>query len=162
MSDKEADFFDFLFNKGQPLKPKNEEDVFKPEPVWQYHEFKTVEGNVEAPKKWKTKSRNDRFPQDGGRPVKASVPGYSKIPWSSKTLSLIGIDRTGKVRYAKTWDEKRDMAFDNWDTILVCWPGTYSQDIFVIDDLEAFRKALGFKRMGESVKVDEAGNEWVA
>lgn len=110
----------------------------------------------------KLKSRKDRFPKDGGRPIKASVPGYDKIPWSSGKLTLIAQNSfDGQIRYAKTLDEKKELAWANVDWILVCWPGVYSQDIFLVDDLTEFRKALGFKKKSEAVVVDENGDEWL-
>lgn len=112
--------------------------------------------------KWKTKARKDRFPKDGGKPIKASVPGYDKIDWHKSTLTLIGLNPGGVVRYAKTTAEKKAMAFDNFKTILVCWPGVYSQDIFIVDDLNALRRALGFKKLSEDLLVDEDGEEWVS
>lgn len=121
--------------------------------------------NLETKKKKnKVKARKDRFPRDGGKPVKASVPGYSKIPWSKGTLTLIAQTPDGKIQYAKTMEEKKNLAWSNVDWILVCWPGQYSQDIFLIDDMKEFRRALGFKPVAETVKpvvTDEEGNEWI-
>lgn len=105
--------------------------------------------------------RTDRFPRDGGRPIKASVPGYSKIPWTSSTLTLIAQSPDGQIHYAKTVEEKNNLAWGNFKWILVCWPGKYSQDIFLIDDMKEFRKALGFRPRSESIVVDEEGNEWI-
>lgn len=114
--------------------------------------------------KKKVKSRKDRFPKDGGRPIKASVPGYSKIPWSKGTLTLIAQSPDGQLHYAKTMEEKKNLAWGNFNWIVVCWPGQYTQDIFLIDDLNEFRRALGFKPVAETVKpivTDEDGNEWI-
>lgn len=124
-------------------------------------DYKVTGYNSVHGSKWKTKSRKDRFPRDGGKPIKASVPGYDKIPWSNARLTLIGLNPDGYVAYAKTWAEKKEFAFSSFKTILVCWPGQYSQDIFVIDDMKAFRKALGFSKKSEAVLVDEDGEEWI-
>jgi hypothetical protein len=115
----------------------------------------------ESKKTKKIKARKDRFPKNGGRPIKASVPGYSKIPWSKSTLTLIMKTPDGQIHYAKTLEEKKNFAWSNFDWILVCWPGQYSQDIFLIDDVKEFRKALGFKPREESVVIDEDGQEWI-
>lgn len=109
----------------------------------------------------KVKARKDRFPKDGGRPIKASIPGYDKIPWSKGTLTLIAQSADGQLHYAKTMTEKKQFAWSNFNWIAVCWPGQYTQDIFLIDDMKAFRKALGFKPRSEAVVTDEEGNEWI-
>lgn len=110
----------------------------------------------------KPKARTDRFPKDGGKPVKASVPGYNKIPWTQGTLTLVAQSPDGQLHYAKTMDEKKQFAWSNFNWILVCWPGQYTQDIFLIDNIEAFRIALGFKKREEpTILVDENGEEWV-
>lgn len=112
--------------------------------------------------KKKLKSRTDRFPKDGGKPIKASVPGYTKIPWTKGTLTLVAQSPDGQIHYAKTMAEKRAVAWGNFKWILVCWPGQYTQDIFLIDDMKAFRLALGFKPKTEpEVVTDEDGNEWL-
>lgn len=124
-----------------------------------------METEIQEPEKKvkkKVKTRKDRFPKDGGKPIKASVPGYSKIPWSKGTLTLVAQSPDGQIHYAKTMEEKRQFAWGNFKWILVCWPGQYSQDIFLIDDMTEFRKALGFKLKTEpEVVTDEEGNEWL-
>lgn len=129
-------------------------------------ECTNVENHIEVvinskKSKKKVKARTDRFPKDGGRPIKASVPGYSKIPWTMGTLTLIAQSPDGQLHYAKTLEEKKQLAWGNFKWILVCWPGKYSQDIFLIDDMTAFRKALGFKKKSEAVVLDEQGEEWI-
>lgn len=126
----------------------------------------TLEEEVKEEKKTKkkVKARKDRFPKDGGRPIKASVPGYSKIPWSQGTLTLIAQSPDGQLHYAKTMEEKKQLAWGNFKWIVVCWPGKYTQDIFLIDDMTEFRKALGFKLVTDTVSpvvTDEEGNEWI-
>lgn len=122
-----------------------------------------VEAVINSTKKAKkkVKARTDRFPKDGGRPIKASVPGYAKIPWTMGTLTLIAQSPDGQLHYAKTIEEKKQLAWGNFKWIIVCWPGKYSQDIFLIDDMTAFRKALGFKKKSEAVVLDEEGEEWI-
>lgn len=105
-------------------------------------------------------TRDCVFPRVGGYPVVASTPGYSKIPWAKGTLTLIAQSPDGQLHYAKTLEEKKEFAFSNFIWILVCWPGVYSQDIFIVDDMKAFRKALGFKKKSTTVLVDEDGEEW--
>lgn len=102
-------------------------------------------------------TRSTAFPKDGGDPIAASVPGYSKIPFTSNTVTLIGLE--DEVIYAKTLEEKQDMAF-NYTHILICWPGVYTQDIFYIDDLDALKKALGFTLKTQKTRKDLKDNEW--
>lgn len=103
-------------------------------------------------------TRSTAFPKNGGNPIAASVPGYSRIPFKNSTTTLIGVDDV--VIYAKTLDEKRDLAFTHTH-ILVCWPGMYSQDVFYVDDVNALKKALGFVPKKEKTRRDHKGNEWV-
>lgn len=124
-------------------------------------ETSLLETEDKKKKEKKIKSREDRFPRDGGRPIKASVPGYSTIPWTKTTLTLIAQSPDGQIHYAKTMDEKKEFAWSNFNWVLVCWPGRYSQDIFLIDDMKEFRKALGYQLRDESIRTDEEGNEWI-
>lgn len=103
-------------------------------------------------------TRSTAFPKNGGNPIAASVPGYSRIPFKNLTTTLIGID--GELIYAKTLDEKRDLACTHAH-ILVCWPGIYAQDIFYVDDVDALKKALGLAPKKEKTRKDRKGVDWV-
>lgn len=103
-------------------------------------------------------TRSTAFPKDGGSPLAASAPGYSRIPFKNSTTTLIGID--GELIYAKTLDEKRDLACTHAH-ILVCWPGIYAQDIFYVDDVDALKKALGLAPKKEKTRKDRKGVDWV-
>lgn len=141
------------------LTTRQKENMESESFVDEVREFEATEKKVK--KKKKVKARNDRFPKDGGRPVNASVPGYMKIPWSQTTLSLIAQSSNGQLHYAKTMEEKKAFAWREFNWILVCWPGKYTQDIFLIDDMSAFRYALGFRKKSEAVVTDEKGEEWI-
>jgi hypothetical protein len=57
---------------------------------------------------------------------------------------LIRVDASGVVQQAKTESEKRSLlaSATTRDLVLVAWPGQWSQDIYVVDDLRAARAAL--------------------
>lgn len=114
--------------------------------------------------------RNVRFPIDGGVPIAASVPGYDKIPFNDTKVTLIGVGGGGgvngktyeaQVTYAKSIQEKRELAFSDADYLLIAWPGKYSQDIFIVDDFDALRRALGFVLKSEATWRDEQGKKWL-
>jgi hypothetical protein len=50
----------------------------------------------------------------------------------------------GFVEQAKTDSEKRSLleSATSKDLVLVAWPGQWSQDIYVVDDLRAARAAV--------------------
>lgn len=67
----------------------------------------------------------------------------SPIPWTSKTVTLLAIFN-GVLRQATSVEQKRTLLADatGKDLVLVAWPGKTRQDIFVVDDLAAARKAV--------------------
>lgn len=72
------------------------------------------------------------------------------FPWLLKLVTLVEVARDGSVQQAKTEGEKRALlgAARDGDLVLAAWPGEWSQDIFVVDDLRAARIALGLPRSG--------------
>jgi hypothetical protein len=54
------------------------------------------------------------------------------------------VDTTGVVHQAKTDSEKRAMldTATSKDLVLIAWPGQWSQEIYVVDDLKAARAAV--------------------
>ena len=72
------------------------------------------------------------------------------FPWLLKLATLVRVARDGTVQQAKTDGEKRALlgAARDGDLVLAAWPGEWSQDIFVVDDLRAARIALGLPRNG--------------
>ena len=112
--------------------------------------------------------RYNKFPVDGGLPIAASVSGYDTIPWFDDKVTLIHVpegyaSRTwSHITYAKTKSEKRALAFVPGGRILVCWPGRYSQDIFIVDDMDKFRESLGFKiAPNQETQIDDKGRKWI-
>jgi hypothetical protein len=67
-----------------------------------------------------------------------------RLPWLGRSVTLLRVDSTGVVQQAKTDSEKRSLleSATSKDLVLVAWPGQWSQDIYVVDDLRAARDAL--------------------
>ncbi len=65
--------------------------------------------------------------------------GVDGFPWRWGLLTLIRLSADGAVTQAKRITEKRELleAASPNDCVLAAWPGEYSQDIFVVDDLPA-------------------------
>ncbi|WP_199746699.1 MULTISPECIES: hypothetical protein [unclassified Amycolatopsis] len=70
------------------------------------------------------------------------------LPWLARTVTLLRVGADGVVTQAKTDADKRAMlgAAEDRDLLVVAWPGEWSQDLFVVDDLAAARLALGLPR----------------
>ncbi len=70
------------------------------------------------------------------------------LPWLAGTVTLLRIGADGLVTQAKTDAAKRAMlgAAEETDLLIVAWPGEWSQDLFVVDDLPAARLAVGLPR----------------
>ncbi|MEU2620582.1 hypothetical protein ABZ642_21025 [Streptomyces sp. NPDC007157] len=67
------------------------------------------------------------------------------FPWRGQTITLLRIDAKGVVTQASRVTEKRTMLAQagTKDLIVAAWPGQWSQDVFMVDDLKAAREALG-------------------
>ncbi|GAA0436041.1 hypothetical protein [Streptomyces luteireticuli] len=65
----------------------------------------------------------------------SDVEGF---PWRGQTVTLLRIDAKGIVSQATRITEKRRMLADAGpkDLILAAWPGQWSQDVFVVDDIK--------------------------
>ena len=73
-----------------------------------------------------------------------TASGASRLPWLGRSVTLLRVDSTGVVEQAKTDSEKRSL-LDSATTknlVLVAWPGQWSQEIYVVDDLRAARAAV--------------------
>jgi hypothetical protein len=73
-----------------------------------------------------------------------SASTASRLPWLGRSVTLLRVDSTGVVHQAKTDSEKRSLlaCAMSKDLVLVAWPGQWSQDIYVVDDLRAARAAV--------------------
>lgn len=83
------------------------------------------------------------LPFDAGSLRKTSTE--SEFPWLQKSVTMLMIGSDGTVRQAKTDADKRALlsAATEQDLVLAAWPGQWTQDIFVVDDLLAARMEIG-------------------
>lgn len=67
------------------------------------------------------------------------------FPWASKMVAFIHVSTTGQIRFAKSVAQKRILlkALQAGDVLLAGWLGQYSQDVFVVNDWEQAKAALG-------------------
>ena len=82
-----------------------------------------------------------------GRALRATSAAES-FPWLDRRVTLIRVTPGGAVTQAKSDGEKRAMLgnADDDDLLLAAWPGEWSQDVFVVDDLKGARASLGLPR----------------
>ena len=80
------------------------------------------------------------------------------FPWLARLVTLVRVGQDGAVSQAKTEAEKRTMLGEagDRDLLLAAWPGEWSQDVFVVDDLVGARLAIGLPRKQVPVRVAEA------
>lgn len=68
------------------------------------------------------------------------------FPWESDRVPfLILSEDTSRISQAKTKTQKQNAlnSLGRNDVLLAAWPGVYSQDIFLVDDLTQPKRALG-------------------
>lgn len=70
------------------------------------------------------------------------------FPWLVKLVTLVRVTPDGVVTQAKSDAEKRAMLgeADEQDLVLAAWPGEWSQDVFIVDDLKGARASVGLPR----------------
>jgi len=70
------------------------------------------------------------------------------FPWLAQLVTLVCVTPDGVVTQAKSDTEKRTMlgVADDQDLVLAAWPGEWSQDVFVVDDLKGARVSVGLPR----------------
>jgi len=87
---------------------------------------------------------NIRFDGRALRVTSAAEP----FPWLDRRVTLVRVTPGGAVTQAKSDGEKRAMLgnADDDDLLLAAWPGEWSQDVFVVDDLKGARASLGLPR----------------
>jgi hypothetical protein len=85
-----------------------------------------------------------RFEGKALRPTSA----VESFPWLVKLVTLVRITPNGVVTQAKSDAEKRAMLgeAEEQDLVLAAWPGEWSQDVFVVDDLKRARVSVGLPR----------------
>ncbi|WP_370936450.1 hypothetical protein [Amycolatopsis sp. cg13] len=84
------------------------------------------------------------------------------LPWLARTVTLLRVGEDGLVTQAKTDSEKRAMlgTATGQELLVVAWPGEWSQDLFVVDDLPAARLAVGLPRRRVAT-AEPAGERYV-
>jgi hypothetical protein len=82
-----------------------------------------------------------------GRALRSTSSAES-FPWLVKVVTLVRVTPDGVVIQAKTDADKRAMlgAADKRDLLLAAWPGEWSQDVLIVDDLESARLSVGLPR----------------
>ena len=77
-----------------------------------------------------------------------STSAVQSFPWLVKLVTLVRVTPDGVVKQAKSDAEKRSMLgeADEDDLVLAAWPGDWSQDVFVVDDLKGARVSVGLPR----------------
>src|SRR5580698_3326753 len=85
-----------------------------------------------------------RFNGKALRPTSA----VQSFPWLVKLVTLVRVTPEGVVTQAKSDAEKRSLLgeADEQDLVLAAWPGEWSQDVFVVDDLKGARVSVGLPR----------------
>lgn len=70
------------------------------------------------------------------------------LPWLDRLVTLVRVSADGEVTQATSDRDKREMigSSGDQDLVLVAWPGQWSQDVFVVDDLSHARLSLGLPR----------------
>ena len=85
--------------------------------------------------------QREKDPTDMGHTPRSAT---SACPYEDSLVTMISVDTYRIVVYYKTKEEKIN-ALLRWrrgDTLLVCWPGKVTQDIFQISNEEQREKAL--------------------
>lgn len=81
-----------------------------------------------------------------------STNAVSSFPWLLRLVTLVRVTADGVITQAKSDAEKRTMLgeADEQDLVLAAWPGEWSQDVFVVDDLKGARVSVGLPRQKAS------------
>jgi hypothetical protein len=89
-----------------------------------------------------------------------STSAVSSFPWLLRLVTLVRVTPDGVITQAKSDAEKRTMLgeADEQDLVLAAWPGEWSQDVFVVDDLP-----IGlWQRLAESSRLSPEGQRQIA
>jgi hypothetical protein len=79
-----------------------------------------------------------------------SAKASDMFPYSSKLVCYIELSGDGKISQIDTSYESVADAYEraasDKSTIYAVWPGRWSSDLFIVDDLDAFADAFGIPR----------------
>ncbi|MGW7082201.1 hypothetical protein ACWGH2_01700 [Streptomyces sp. NPDC054871] len=86
-----------------------------------------------------------RFAEFDASSLRRTSTVEDEFPWRGQTVTLIRINAKGVITQATRITEKRAMLAqaEPKDLVLAAWPGQWSQDVFLVDDLKAAREKLG-------------------
>jgi hypothetical protein len=93
-----------------------------------------------------------------------TTSGITSFPWLVKLVTLIRVTADGVVTQAKSDAEKRAMLgkADERDLVLAAWPGEWSQDVFIVDDLKGARVSVGLPRQKATTATASPPHEGAA
>lgn len=86
-----------------------------------------------------------QWDQDGREGLR--LASRADVPWSHYRVSVISICKDGTIRSAHGLEAKRELLRETPadGMLLVAWPGSWHQDVFVVDDRKAALAALAPK-----------------
>lgn len=81
-----------------------------------------------------------------------SAKGTDNFPYAMGKVCYFEVDKNGKVSqvYHKNQSDRPKLleayqrGINKTTTLYAVWPGNWSSDLFIIDDLDAFAKAFNF------------------
>ena len=77
------------------------------------------------------------------------------FPYDSKTTCYILVDKSGNVTQVshimRELQEAYNAVLEDRAVLYAVWPGRWSSDLFVVDDLNAFADAVGIQREDEHI-----------
>jgi hypothetical protein len=81
---------------------------------------------------------------EDGREV-LRLASRAPVPWDSPNVAMLQLTRGGGLRAVHTLTGKRQMLQEAApsDMVLVAWPGSRRQDVFIVDDRKSALRALG-------------------
>ncbi len=80
-----------------------------------------------------------------------SAKESGKFPYGMSTICYFEVDKHGNISQVPHGNKSERLialeayqrAIDGTTTLYAVWPGNWRSDLFIIDDLDAFAKALG-------------------
>jgi hypothetical protein len=88
-----------------------------------------------------------------GGPRSAAAAGKD-FPYDSRTTCYIEVDNDGSVTQGVD-AQAYQRAVAGTSRLFAVWPGDYSSDLFVIDDLDAYARAVGLIHDRERTGLDD-------
>lgn len=87
-------------------------------------------------------------------PPRSAKAAGDAFPYLAKTTCYVEVLADGTVQQG--WDEGTyERVSANESALYAVWPGTWSSDLFVIDDVEQFARAVGIVQDKQRTGLDE-------